>query len=63
MMLHAFRWTEFLMGSLQRRRYRLTALYLPSKFNDLQGYDTAHSKPLGGKSLSPLRLHVAVLNV
>lgn len=34
-LLHAFRWKEFCMGSLQSRRYKLTALYLPSKFNDL----------------------------
>lgn len=33
------------------REDKLTALYLPSKFNDLQGYDTAHSQPVGGKSL------------
>lgn len=62
-LLHAFRWKEFCMGSLQSRRYKLTALYLPSKFNDLQGYDRAYFKSLGGKSLIHLRLHVTVLNV
>jgi len=62
-LLHAFRRKVFSMGNLQRRRYRLTALYLPRKFNDLQGYDTAYSKLLGGKSLIHLRHHVAILNV